>query len=62
MITVIGVSASIVQIVGGILVFGDPLPSGALGMVAQSFGFVLVCAAAILVPAPTRVTPMPQTA
>jgi drug/metabolite transporter (DMT)-like permease len=61
-ITVIGVAASVIQIIGGIVVFGDPMPSGTLGVVAQSFGFVLVCAAAVLVPAPTRVatgTPQP---
>lgn len=54
-ITMIGVSASLLQIVGGIVVFNDPLPSGTLAMVAQGFGFVLICAAAALVPAPTRV-------
>lgn len=53
-ITVIGIAASFVQIIGGIVVFSDPMPSGALGVVAQSFGFVLICAAAVLVPAPTR--------
>jgi drug/metabolite transporter (DMT)-like permease len=62
-ITVIGVAASVIQIIGGIVVFGDPMPSGTLGIVAQSFGFVLVCAAAVLVPAPTRVaTGAPQPA
>jgi drug/metabolite transporter (DMT)-like permease len=60
-ITMIGVAASLVQIVGGIVVFNDPLPSGTLGMIAQGLGFVLICAAAALVPAPTRV-PTPQTA
>jgi hypothetical protein len=60
-ITMIGVAASLVQIVGGIVVFNDPLPSGALGIVAQGFGFVLICAAAALVPAPTRVA-APQVA
>lgn len=53
-ITMIGIAASFVQIIGGIVVFGDPMPTGALGVVAQSFGFVLICAAAVLVPAPTR--------
>jgi hypothetical protein len=57
-ITMIGVTASLVQIVGGIVVFNDPLPSGTFGMIAQGVGFALVCAAAALVPAPTRaVTP-----
>jgi hypothetical protein len=60
-ITMIGVAASLLQIVGGIVVFNDPLPSGALGMVAQGVGFALVCAAAALIPAPTRVV-APQSA
>lgn len=60
-ITMIGVAASLVQIVGGIVVFNDPLPSGTLGIAAQIVGFTLICAAAALVPAPTRVT-APQTA
>jgi hypothetical protein len=53
-ITMIGVAASLLQIVGGIVVFNDPLPSGTLAMIAQGVGFVLICAAATLVPAPTR--------
>lgn len=55
-ITMIGVSANLIQIVGGIVVFGDPMPSGAVGIVAQFFGFGLVCVAAALIPAPTRVS------
>lgn len=59
-ITMIGVAASLLQIVGGIVVFNDPMPSGALGIVAQGVGFTLICAAAALVPAPTRaVSPQP---
>jgi drug/metabolite transporter (DMT)-like permease len=61
-ITIIGVAASFVQIIGGIVVFSDPMPSGSLGVTAQAFGFVLVCAAAVLVPAPTRVAESPQLA
>ncbi len=53
-ITMIGVAANLTQIVGGIIVFGDPIPAHALGILGQTFGFVLVCAAAVLVPAPTR--------
>ncbi|MFT4050210.1 MAG: hypothetical protein QM648_10320 [Solirubrobacterales bacterium] len=60
-ITMIGVAASLLQIVGGIVVFNDPLPSGALGIVAQGVGFALICVAAALVPAPTRVS-TPQAA
>lgn len=60
-ITMIGVAASLLQIAGGIVVFNDPLPSGTLAMIAQGVGFVLICAAATLVPAPTRAI-TPQTA
>lgn len=59
-ITMIGVAATLLQIVGGIVVFNDPLPSGTLAIVAQGVGFALICAAAALVPAPTRI--QPQTA
>lgn len=59
-ITMIGVAATLLQIVGGIVVFNDPLPNGTLAIVAQGFGFALICAAAALVPAPTRI--QPQTA
>lgn len=61
-ITMIGVAASLLQIVGGIVVFNDPLPSGTLGMIAQGVGFTLICAAAALVPAPTRIAAAPQAA
>jgi drug/metabolite transporter (DMT)-like permease len=53
-ITMIGVTANLTQIIGGIIVFADPMPGNALGMIGQMFGFMLVCAAAVLVPAPTR--------
>ncbi|MFY9487223.1 MAG: hypothetical protein WAP35_00805 [Solirubrobacterales bacterium] len=61
-ITMIGVSANLIQIVGGIVVFNDPMPSGATGIVLQAFGFALICAAAALVPAPTRLEDSPQPA
>ncbi len=53
-ITMIGVAATLTQIVGGFLVFGDPMPAHLLGIIGQTLGFVLVCTAAVLVPAPTR--------
>lgn len=53
-VTMIGVAASLVQIVGGIVVFNDPLPADALGIVVQVVGFALVVIAAALIPAPTR--------
>ena len=45
--------ANVTAISGGILVFGDPLPKNTLGIVLQSFAFVLVIVAAALTPAPS---------
>ena len=45
-------AANVSAISGGILVFGDPMPSDALGIVVQSFAFVLVIVAAALTPGP----------
>lgn len=53
-IAVTGTAANIAGIAGGILVFGDPLPGSALGIVLQSLAFVLVLVAAALMPAPVR--------
>lgn len=51
-IAITGTAANISCVAGGIVVFGDPLPSTALGIVAQGFAFVMVIAAAALTPAP----------
>jgi hypothetical protein len=48
------VAANVSAIVGGIVVFGDPMPGTMLGIVVQSLAFVLVIAAAALTPAPVR--------
>jgi drug/metabolite transporter (DMT)-like permease len=53
-ITLTSAAANISAISGGILVFGDPMPSDPLGVVLQSFAFVLVIVAAALTPAPLR--------
>jgi drug/metabolite transporter (DMT)-like permease len=53
-ITLTTAGANISAIAGGILVFGDPMPSSAVGIVMQSVAFVLVIAAAALTPAPLR--------
>lgn len=53
-IAVTGTAANIAGIAGGILVFGDPLPASAVGIVLQSLAFVLVLIAAALMPAPVR--------
>jgi drug/metabolite transporter (DMT)-like permease len=53
-ITLTSATANISAIGGGILVFGDPMPSDPLGIVAQSCAFLLVIVAAALTPAPVR--------
>ncbi len=53
-ITITGTATTICVISGGILVFGDPLPGTALGIVVQAFAFLLVVVASALTPAPVR--------
>ncbi len=53
-IAITGTAANVSCIAGGILVFGDPLPGDAFGIVLQSVAFVLVIVAAALTPAPVR--------
>ena len=53
-IAVTGTAANVSGIVGGILVFGDPLSGHPLVLVAQCAAFVLLLAAAWLMPAPVR--------
>jgi drug/metabolite transporter (DMT)-like permease len=53
-ITLTSAAANVTAISGGILVFGDPMPNDPLGIVVQSFAFVLVIAAAAITPAPLR--------
>jgi drug/metabolite transporter (DMT)-like permease len=53
-ITLTSAAANVTAISGGILVFGDPMPNDPLGIVVQSFAFVLVIVAAALTPAPLR--------
>ncbi len=47
-------AANVSCILGGIAVFGDPMPSDALGMAAQAFAFILVVVAALVTPPPVR--------
>jgi hypothetical protein len=61
-IAVTGAAANISGIAGGILVFGDPMPGSALGVILQSLAFVLVVAAAALMPAPVRAVGVQATA
>ncbi|HZN90674.1 MAG TPA: hypothetical protein VFB44_16970 [Thermoleophilaceae bacterium] len=53
-ITLTSAAANVSAISGGILVFGDPMPGNTIGIVLQSFAFVLVIVAAALTPAPLR--------
>jgi multidrug transporter EmrE-like cation transporter len=53
-IAITGTAANISCIAGGIIVFGDPLPGDALGIVLQAIAFVMVIVASALTPAPVR--------
>ena len=53
-IAVTGTAANVAGIIGGILVFGDPLSGQPLAFGAEMFAFVLVLFAAWLTPAPLR--------
>jgi drug/metabolite transporter (DMT)-like permease len=54
-ITMTSAAANVSVISGGILVFGDPMPGDVLGIVVQCVAFLLVIAAAAMMPAPLRV-------
>ncbi len=51
-IAITGTAANISCIAGGIIVFGDPLAGDVLGIVVQAVAFIMVVAAAALMPAP----------
>jgi hypothetical protein len=53
-IAITGTTANLAGIVGGIIVFGDPLSGNPLALIVQCFAFTLVLAAAWLMPAPVR--------
>jgi drug/metabolite transporter (DMT)-like permease len=53
-IAVTGTAANVAGIVGGIIVFGDPLSAHPLMLVVEVFAFVLVIFAAWLTPGPMR--------
>ncbi len=61
-IALTGVAANVSGILGGIVVFGDPLPGSALGIVLQGVAFALVVVAAALTPAPVRAAGAPAAA
>ena len=47
-------AANVSCILGGIIVFGDPMPSDTVGIAVQAFAFVLVIAAALVTPPTIR--------
>jgi hypothetical protein len=56
-IAVTGTAASVAGIVGGIIVFGDPMPGNPALLVVQCLAFIFVLLAAWLMPAPVRAVP-----
>jgi drug/metabolite transporter (DMT)-like permease len=58
-IAITSVAANLAAIIGGILVFHEPIGSGPLGIGARFVAFCLVIAGAALMPAPMRATPDP---
>ena len=61
-IAITGTAANVSGIVGGILVFGDPLSGNPLSLVIQCLAFGLVLLAAWLMPAPVRAASAPAAA
>jgi drug/metabolite transporter (DMT)-like permease len=47
-------AANVSCILGGIVVFGDPMPADVLGIVLQLFAFTMVVVAALVTPPPMR--------
>ena len=58
-IALTSVAANLAAIVGGILVFHDPVGSGPLAIVGRMLAFALVIAGAAMMPAPLRVSELP---
>lgn len=56
-IALTSVAANLAAIVGGIIVFHDPIGSGPAGITARLLAFCLVIAGAALMPGPMRATP-----
>jgi hypothetical protein len=53
-IAITSVAANLSASVGGVLVFGEPIGSGPVGIIGRLLPFGLVIAGAALVPAPLR--------
>ena len=54
MIAVTSVAANMSAILAGVVVFGDPMGSDALEVIARAAAFVMVLGGAALMPAPVR--------
>jgi drug/metabolite transporter (DMT)-like permease len=59
-IALTSVAANLIAIVGGILVFRDPVGTGALEITGRMLAFGLVVVGAALIPAPVRATQHPS--
>jgi hypothetical protein len=53
-ITVTTVAANVVSVMGGVLVFGDPVGGDPLGVVVRCAAFAAVIMAAVMIPGPLR--------
>jgi drug/metabolite transporter (DMT)-like permease len=56
-IAITSVAANLAAVIGGVLVFHEPIGSGALAITGRFLAFCLVIAGAALMPAPMRATP-----
>jgi hypothetical protein len=61
-IALTSVAANLTAIIGGILVFRDPVGAGAVEITARMAAFCLVIVGAALMPAPMRATHAPRAA
>jgi drug/metabolite transporter (DMT)-like permease len=61
-IAITSVAANLTAIIGGILVFRDPIGTGAVEITGRMLAFCLVVAGAALIPAPVRATHPPSDA
>jgi drug/metabolite transporter (DMT)-like permease len=56
-IAITGTAANIAGVIGGIIVFGDPLSANPVALSVECFAFALVIVAAWLMPAPVHAAP-----
>lgn len=61
-IGLMGLVANATQIIGGIVVFGDPLSPSPIGIVLQVCAFAMVCVSALLMPASNAFAPRSRAA